>query len=416
MVLHGLQSLLGRLYDVEMGYDVYDFLVTDRRALSGVTPGQRSARAGRGAAARRDAGRRGRRAVHRPERAARAWSKPIRSERLPRATSPTIARRSKASAISSIRLGGSAAMRRCRCWSSRPRPRWTSTPPRFFSRRSAGRRLSGAGACAAFRSRGIRPAAGAGAVRALSDGAPLRGQFLPEPGEALREPRRRAGSRRWCGSCANSTGWDTPRSSATRCPELAAAAAAPRRGSARGQFWSLLLAACFLSLSQSPSLRRSVFFGACDVAELAAVVRVVALHGAQGIRLHATRGRRRIVRQGKLADSRASSAGRWKSPARRRRWPRTTPRPHCRARRISRGRSASSADGDAAASGLPGLLGGLPEPPGGLPSHWEACPSRREACPSPLRRLGASSLTGRFLEFPVLMILFSPWDRQVKST
>jgi len=38
MVLQGLQSLLKRLYDVEMGYDVYDFLVTDRRALSGVTP------------------------------------------------------------------------------------------------------------------------------------------------------------------------------------------------------------------------------------------------------------------------------------------------------------------------------------------------------------------------------------------
>lgn len=36
MVLRGLQSLLGRLYDVEMNYDVYDFLVTDRRALGGL--------------------------------------------------------------------------------------------------------------------------------------------------------------------------------------------------------------------------------------------------------------------------------------------------------------------------------------------------------------------------------------------
>ena len=34
MVLRGLQSLLGRLYDVDLGYDVYDFLVTDRRALA----------------------------------------------------------------------------------------------------------------------------------------------------------------------------------------------------------------------------------------------------------------------------------------------------------------------------------------------------------------------------------------------
>jgi hypothetical protein len=35
MVLRGLQSLLGRLYDVELQYDGYDFLVTDRRALAG---------------------------------------------------------------------------------------------------------------------------------------------------------------------------------------------------------------------------------------------------------------------------------------------------------------------------------------------------------------------------------------------
>jgi hypothetical protein len=38
MVLHGLQSLLGRLYDVDLNYDVYDFLVTDRRALKGLHP------------------------------------------------------------------------------------------------------------------------------------------------------------------------------------------------------------------------------------------------------------------------------------------------------------------------------------------------------------------------------------------
>jgi hypothetical protein len=38
MVLHGLQSLLGRLYDVELNYDVYDFLVTDRSTLPGAAP------------------------------------------------------------------------------------------------------------------------------------------------------------------------------------------------------------------------------------------------------------------------------------------------------------------------------------------------------------------------------------------
>ena len=37
MVLRGLQSLLGRLYDVEPSYDVYDFLVTDRRELAHLT-------------------------------------------------------------------------------------------------------------------------------------------------------------------------------------------------------------------------------------------------------------------------------------------------------------------------------------------------------------------------------------------
>jgi hypothetical protein len=39
VVLRRLQSLLGRLYDVHVEYDVYDFLVTDRRALEGVIPG-----------------------------------------------------------------------------------------------------------------------------------------------------------------------------------------------------------------------------------------------------------------------------------------------------------------------------------------------------------------------------------------
>jgi hypothetical protein len=36
-VLRGMQSLLGRLYDVDVRYDVADFLVTDRRALRHIT-------------------------------------------------------------------------------------------------------------------------------------------------------------------------------------------------------------------------------------------------------------------------------------------------------------------------------------------------------------------------------------------
>ena len=38
MVLSSLQSILGRLYDVDLQYDVYDFLVTDRGALQGAAP------------------------------------------------------------------------------------------------------------------------------------------------------------------------------------------------------------------------------------------------------------------------------------------------------------------------------------------------------------------------------------------
>ena len=42
MVLRDLQSLLGRLYDVELPYDVYDFLVTDRRAIAASTNERRA--------------------------------------------------------------------------------------------------------------------------------------------------------------------------------------------------------------------------------------------------------------------------------------------------------------------------------------------------------------------------------------
>ncbi len=45
MVLRGLQTLLERLYDVQPAYDVCDFLVTDRRALAGISP-DNDARAG----------------------------------------------------------------------------------------------------------------------------------------------------------------------------------------------------------------------------------------------------------------------------------------------------------------------------------------------------------------------------------
>ena len=42
MVLRGLQALLGRLYDVDLPYDVYDFLVTDRGAIDAATNEKRS--------------------------------------------------------------------------------------------------------------------------------------------------------------------------------------------------------------------------------------------------------------------------------------------------------------------------------------------------------------------------------------
>src|ERR1700727_155860 len=42
MVLRGLQTLLGRLYDVDLSHDVYDFLVTDRRAVGASTNERRT--------------------------------------------------------------------------------------------------------------------------------------------------------------------------------------------------------------------------------------------------------------------------------------------------------------------------------------------------------------------------------------
>ena len=42
MVLRGLQTLLGRLYDVDLPYDVYDFLVTDRRTVGESTNERRT--------------------------------------------------------------------------------------------------------------------------------------------------------------------------------------------------------------------------------------------------------------------------------------------------------------------------------------------------------------------------------------
>lgn len=41
MVLRGLQALLGRLYDVDLPYDVYDFLVTDRREIGAASNDRR---------------------------------------------------------------------------------------------------------------------------------------------------------------------------------------------------------------------------------------------------------------------------------------------------------------------------------------------------------------------------------------
>jgi len=42
MVLRRLQTLLARLYDVDLSYDVYDFLVTDRRAIGESTNERRA--------------------------------------------------------------------------------------------------------------------------------------------------------------------------------------------------------------------------------------------------------------------------------------------------------------------------------------------------------------------------------------
>jgi hypothetical protein len=42
VVLRGLQTLLGRLYDVDLPYDVYDFLITDRSTVEAATNDDRA--------------------------------------------------------------------------------------------------------------------------------------------------------------------------------------------------------------------------------------------------------------------------------------------------------------------------------------------------------------------------------------
>jgi hypothetical protein len=42
VVLRGLQTLLGRLYDVDLPYDVYDFLITDRSVIGASTNERRT--------------------------------------------------------------------------------------------------------------------------------------------------------------------------------------------------------------------------------------------------------------------------------------------------------------------------------------------------------------------------------------
>jgi hypothetical protein len=42
VVLRGLQTLLGRLYDVDPPYDVYDFLITDRRSVDAASNDNRA--------------------------------------------------------------------------------------------------------------------------------------------------------------------------------------------------------------------------------------------------------------------------------------------------------------------------------------------------------------------------------------
>ncbi len=78
MVLHSLQSLLGRLYDVELHYDVYDFLVTDRRTVAGCVPDNDRAGVRGRIAAGGDRRRRGCRACTWIPRFCAAWKPPIR--------------------------------------------------------------------------------------------------------------------------------------------------------------------------------------------------------------------------------------------------------------------------------------------------------------------------------------------------
>ena len=220
MVLHGLQSLLGRLYDVDLNYDVYDFLVTDRRALQGL------------AAAAMMRGHRKRNCCwrNRTDGAGVAlYLDPALLRRLEGAdpvgalTEDNLADYCTALegvshfVYSTWRLDRDLPVSLLELETQAEVDKYAVTV--FLLAQQLGGGLPCAGACAAVRSRQLRCAPGARSISSLPHGAPLRGALLPPAGASLREPG--AGANRSAGAriCAGSIVWEAPRNCATRWRE-----------------------------------------------------------------------------------------------------------------------------------------------------------------------------------------------------
>ena len=271
-----------------LGYDVYDFLVTDRRALAGVAPGQRSARARKRSCCspRRRTAPASRCTSTRA--CSRAWSN---ADPLGALTEGNLADYCTALegvshfVYSTWRLDGDAPVSLLELETQAEVDKYAATVFLVADQQ-------GGGYPAQVHAR-------------LFDRVDFDARLEPEQFDRYRTAHRcaanfcrrleqrfvsrgeRAGSRRWCASCANSIAWEAPRSSVTRCPEsardvLLAAAARPRLAAI------LVLVALGLLLELEPVAELAqirLSSAAPRLAELAAVVGVVALHGAQGVRL-----------------------------------------------------------------------------------------------------------------------------------
>ncbi len=211
-----MQSLLGRLYDVEVKYDVHDFLVTDRRALSGIAV-ENDTRAldealfvaettdGAGLSLYLDP---------RPAAAARKGGPSRRLTEGNIADYCTALEGVSHFVYTAWRLDRDAPVSLLELETQAEVDKYAATV--FLVGRQQGGRLSHRGACTAVRSCQLRLASEAGTVRTAT--APPIVVRLSTAGAwsvvSCGEARR--GSRPWCANCEGSTGLGSHREAAAR--------------------------------------------------------------------------------------------------------------------------------------------------------------------------------------------------------